>query len=117
MIQGFIQAGFTPLLAIDFFKSACKTLKENHPKTLVLCEDIKKLSGKNLEKRLNDKKPFVIIGGTPCQGFSIAGRQDPSDPRNSLFMEFVRILDYFQAPYFVMENVPGLMSAKNAKGE
>lgn len=117
MIHGFLDAGFIPLLAIDFFKSACRTLKENHPKTLVLCEDITKIRGKKLEQLLNGKKPSVIIGGPPCQGFSIAGKQDPRDPRNSLFMEFVRILDYFQTPYFVMENVPGLLSAKSAKGE
>lgn len=117
MIHGFKDAGFIPLLAIDFFRSACRTLKENHPKTLVLCEDITKIRGESLEQLLNGKKPTVIIGGPPCQGFSIAGKQDPRDPRNSLFMEFIRILDYFQAPYFVMENVPGLLSAKNAKGE
>ncbi|MHA1285096.1 MAG: DNA (cytosine-5-)-methyltransferase [Promethearchaeota archaeon] len=117
MVQGFVQAGFIPILAIDFFKSACKTLKFNHPKTYVICKDIRNVSEKYLENLLNGKKPTVIIGGPPCQGFSIAGKQDPNDPRNSLFMEFIRILKFFKAPFFVMENVPGILSSKNAKGE
>lgn len=60
----------------------------------------------------------VLIGGPPCQGFSVAGPQhkDPADPRNSLFREFVRIADYLRPRMTVIENVPGLLKRKTADG-
>ena len=59
----------------------------------------------------------IIVGGPPCQGFSIAGKRDLKDPRNSLFMEYVKYLDYFQPKAFIMENVVGILSMKNATNE
>lgn len=58
-----------------------------------------------------------MIGGPPCQGFSLSGNRDKSDPRNSLFMEFIRCVKELQPKFFVMENVPGLLSMKTAKGQ
>ena len=52
----------------------------------------------------------VVIGGPPCQGFSMAGRRNIRDPRNSLFMEFCKYIDYFQPKIFMMENVMGILS-------
>lgn len=52
-----------------------------------------------------------------CQGFSNAGRRDPKDPRNSLFKEFVKYLDYFSPFAFIMENVVGILSMKTANNE
>ena len=48
----------------------------------------------------------------PCQGFSMAGRRDNNDPRNSLFMEYVKYLDFFQPNMFLFENVMGILSMK-----
>lgn len=66
---------------------------------------------------LNGKKVDLVIGGPPCQAYSLAGRaQDPNsmknDYRNYLFESFVEIVDYFRPKVFVFENVPGILSAK-----
>ena len=53
-----------------------------------------------------------VVGGPPCQGFSLSGNRDPKDPRNSLFMDFMRIVREVNAKFFIMENVPGLLSMK-----
>jgi len=52
-----------------------------------------------------------------CQSFSIAGKRDKNDPRNALFMEYVKYLDYFKPKAFIMENVIGMLSKKTANGE
>ncbi len=59
----------------------------------------------------------ILVGGPPCQGFSIAGKRQTTDPRNSLFMEFVKYLTYFKPKAFVMENVVGILSMKTESGE
>lgn len=72
---------------------------------------------KGLDGIINKQKVDVIIGGPPCQAYSIAGRaQDPNsmrdDYRNYLFESFVKIVDYYRPSVFVFENVPGILSAK-----
>jgi len=57
----------------------------------------------------------VVLGGPPCQGFSVAGKRDPNDPRNKLFREFVRVVDELKPDYFVMENVPGILTMQKGK--
>ena len=54
----------------------------------------------------------IIVGSPPCQSFSMSGKRDKEDPRNSLFMEFVKYLDYFLPKAFIMENVIGILSKK-----
>ena len=63
------------------------------------------------------KKIDILVGGPPCQSFSIAGKRDKNDPRNSLFMEFVKYLNYFLPKTFIMENVVGILSKKTDEGE
>ena len=72
---------------------------------------------KGLDGLVGNKKVDVIIGGPPCQAYSIAGRaQDPNsmkdDYRNYLFESFVKIVDHYKPSVFVFENVPGILSAK-----
>src|SRR5690606_11277219 len=59
----------------------------------------------------------IIIGGPPCQGFSHAGKKDPSDPRNSLFKNYAQWVKTLKPKVFVMENVRGLLTGTNEKGE
>lgn len=113
---GFEMAGFHIPLAIEKDEWASSTYSYNHPKTKVLTEDITNLI--NLDQLfLKDVKIDGIIGGPPCQGFSLSGNRDKNDPRNSLFMEFIRFLAYFKPKFFVMENVPGLLSMVTKSGE
>lgn len=115
--EGFRMAGFDIVAGLDFDKWSMETFKENHKEAKAVLEDIRKVSGEDLAKNIGTKNIDVIAGGPPCQGFSIAGRRDPKDPRNSLFMEFIRIVNYFKPEWIVMENVFGIRSMKTAKGE
>lgn len=68
----------------------------------------------NKQKLVNSlkEKPDVIVGGPPCQGFSTAGWRNPNDKRNQLFKEFVNIVDKLKPDFFVMENVPGILTMR-----
>jgi len=113
---GFEMAGFKIPLAIEKDEWASETYKYNHPTTKVLTEDITEIN--DLEKLLEDNIIIDgIIGGPPCQGFSLSGNRDSSDPRNSLFMQFVRFVRNFKPKFFVMENVTGILSMKTKNGE
>lgn len=111
---GFELAGFDVLLAIEKDEWAAETYKYNHSKTNVITEDITTLH--NLDNILDSKKVTIdgVIGGPPCQGFSLSGNRDPKDPRNSLFMEFVRFVKHYDPQFFVMENVTGILSMKTS---
>lgn len=109
---GFEMAGFEIPLAIELDEWASETYRNNHPDTNVLTGDITQIT--DLEN-LIDKKYLPIdgiIGGPPCQGFSLSGNRDKNDPRNSLFMEFVRFVKFYNPKFFVMENVTGILSMK-----
>jgi DNA (cytosine-5)-methyltransferase 1 len=119
--EGFKQAGFDIVMGIDNVPIFLETFKKNHPESEIICGDIRKISvaeiQKIIKKKTRRKTVDVVIGGPPCQGFSMAGRRDPKDPRNSLFVEFLRILEALKPKCFLMENVPGLLSMKTASGE
>lgn len=109
-------AGFNIPLAVEKDEWASETYKKNHPNTKVVTGDITQITDLN---SLFDKKMIIdgIVGGPPCQGFSLSGNRDKKDPRNSLFMEFVRFVEHFNPKFFVMENVQGIMSMKTLKGQ
>ncbi|MDD2377188.1 MAG: DNA cytosine methyltransferase [Clostridia bacterium] len=108
--------GFNIPLAIEKDLWASETYKANHSNTKIVTEDITKIEN---PKDLLDANIIIdgIIGGPPCQGFSLSGNRDVNDPRNSLFMEFVRFVKIFQPKFFVMENVTGILSMKTKNKE
>lgn len=113
---GFEMAGFKIPLAVEKDEWASETYKTNHPHTNVITGDITQIT--DLDALLpKNIKVDGIIGGPPCQGFSLSGKRDKKDPRNSLFMDFVRFVKHFQPSFFMMENVPGILSMKTASGE
>jgi len=114
---GFEQAGFNILLGTDNNKTALETFKLNHPDSKILLGDISEISTKDILKTIDHQKIDVIIGGPPCQGFSLAGDRDPKDPRNSLFKEYLRIVKEIKPKVFIMENVRGILSMKNDSGQ
>jgi len=113
---GFQKAGFKILLGIDHNARAIDTFVANHKGSQVLCGDITKMSSAEIVNKIQNNSVDVIIGGPPCQGFSMAGKRQPNDPRNSLFMEYLRVVRDLKPKVFVMENVKGLLSMKNEKG-
>ena len=107
---GFEQAGFDIVSAVEIDPVHAGVHKYNFPDCNIYCQDIGELSGKELAG--DNKEIDVIIGGPPCQGFSLIGKRDINDPRNSLIMQFMRIVSEVRPRYFVMENVQGLTIGK-----
>ena len=116
--KGFDEENFENIFSNDCEKDFCKTYRENFPKHKLVEDKIENLSKKKILDLVKGKKIDVIIGGPPCQGFSIAGnigRKFIDDPRNHLFKEFVRVVDIIKPNFFVMENVERLFNHNNSK--
>ena len=90
---GFMQAGFNILLGIDSWNDAIVTYLKNHPHSKAINEDITKVTPQQLIEAsgVTAKDVDVIIGGPPCQGFSISGKRLIDDPRNKLNKSFVEM--------------------------
>lgn len=119
MSEGFTMEGFNILGAIEIEKNFFESYLQNHKKensSAFVLGDIacNKLKKKFIELNKNNKID-VIVGGPPCQGFSLAGLRNPEDKRNQLFKEFVHLVKEIKPEFFVMENVPGILSMR--KGE
>lgn len=116
---GFHMAGAEIVGAIETDAWACETFQANHPDALVVKSDITKLKDEEISKLFGKLSVDVILGGPPCQGFSIANKKngDPKDPRNSLFEEFIRLGKILNPRIMIMENVPNLIKAKTHDGE
>jgi len=85
-------------------------MNHHHP---AFVRDLTQFSPEQFEETLGIIPEIdMIVGGPPCQGFSMAGKRDKNDPRNSLFMEFYKYISYFRPKVFVMENVIGILSMK-----
>lgn len=118
MTLGFEQAGFSNVFSVEFDTTFAKTYKKNFPNHTLIVQDIKNITEKEIKKLIGNKKIHVIVGGPPCQGFSIAGRIGRSfieDKRNDLFKEFVRFVSIIKPSTFVLENVAAM--ERHNKGE
>lgn len=124
--EGLIQAGFEILFSSDISDMVEMTYRNRHEQlgliqginTWFERADIKDLTGEIICNRIAGLKIFdekkvpeidLMIGGPSCQGFSRAGRRDKSDPRNTLFGEYVRVINEIKPKYIVLENVEGFM--------
>lgn len=111
MSLGFDNAGFKNLLAVEFNKDFAETYKKNFPRHDLIVDDIKNVTEQQIYDIIKNEKVDVIIGGPPCQGFSIAGnigRNFIDDDRNRLFKEFVRFVKIIKPRVFVLENVAAM---------
>ena len=112
--QGFLKAGFEILAASEIWEPAVSSYKYNHEEVRVIEGDITSPDIKNgLYQAIDGTRVNVIIGGPPCQGYSIAGNRNPDDPRGQLYLDFVEIIEHFKPDFFVMENVKGLLHMKH----
>lgn len=110
MSLGFEQAGYKILLGIDNWQDSLNTFQYNHHGSQTLCADLMSLTPSEVKNKISGKAVDVIIGGPPCQGFSVAGKRIIDDNRNKLYKSFVRMVDYFRPKAFVLENVPNILS-------
>ena len=119
---GFLMTGKKLVGAMDNNEAACGTFKRNHhdsDKTLMcgdISDDVVRSRFVQLVKRnLKKQRLGMVVGGPPCQGFSLAGNRVADDPRNKLFKYFVELVGELNPKTFVFENVPGLLSMQNGK--
>ena len=138
---GLAMAGYTIRVMVEQNKSCCNTLKANFhaeellkrdninskkdirknikwyhtPEPVILQRDITTLTTEEILKAgdLKVGEPFIVFGGSPCQGFSTAGKRQLDDPRNRLIWEFWRVVDEAMPRSFFFENVPGMVYGKN----
>ena len=110
---GFSQEGFITSLANDIQDCCVDTYAHNHPETPrdhIVLGDIKDVV-KNLDELLAGRSVDIVVGGPPCQGFSMANRQRLiDDPRNYLYKSYVEVVEKVRPKFFVMENVKGMLS-------
>lgn len=113
MSEGFRMTGeFDIAFAIEFDKEIADAYKRNHQGTDVYNSNICDIDVEALHRK--HPKVDVIIGGPPCQGFSQKGKRlNLDDPRNFLFQQYVRFVQEFKPKYFVLENVPNIITTSN----
>ena len=117
--RGFMDAGYDVVLGVDFNESALKTFKANHGDAKTMLLDL--FDHKNIDvivKYLFDNgiSLDVLIGGPPCQGFSIAGPRDMNDRRNSLYLAMVKLARRIKPKAILLENVPGMIQTNDGIG-
>jgi DNA (cytosine-5)-methyltransferase 1 len=116
--EGFKVAGFSILAANDFDEFCAKTYKFNHPDTIFLEGPIQQLNPNNILDiiGLQPGELDCLIGGPPCQAFSVYNHQrGMHDERSGLFREYLRIVEGLMPKFIVMENVPGMTSIENGR--
>lgn len=107
---GFAAAGYVPLYSSDLEQTYCETIRENLGDHIVEPQDISDLSGKTVVKKIG-RRPDIVIGGPPCQSFSILGsRKSVKDPRGQLAFEYARFIREIGPKAFLFENVPGILT-------
>lgn len=110
MDLGFIQAGFQIVWANDFFREAVDSYKENIGNHIVF-GDITQISSDKIPDNVD-----IVIGGFPCQGFSVANtKRSEDDKRNFLYLEMLRVIRDKKPKVFVAENVKGILSLSKGK--
>lgn len=110
MSLGFEQAGFDVVAAVEVDPVHAAVHAFNFPECAVICRDISLVTPEFIraEAGIGDARVDLVVGGAPCQGFSLIGQRVLDDPRNGLVRQFIRLVKGLDASYFVFENVKGL---------
>lgn len=120
---GLVMAGFTPVASVEIMPEAVETYKYNFVNKKGFNEKVEtrdirtQIVKEELYKIIGNQHIDLIVGGFPCQGFSMAGNRVVSDPRNSLYLEMLEIVKNVKPDYVVMENVEGLRTMLDGKVE
>lgn len=114
---GFAAEGFSLVGHVEIEESANQIYKENFPNSRLLGTDICDVSDHDIQNWISEFGGIdILVGGPPCQGFSLAGKRNPEDTRNQLYKYYVHIVSVLQPKVFVMENVRLLTSMRTADG-
>ncbi len=117
--RGFMDAGYDVVLGVDFDAAALRTFKENHGHSEAMKLDL--FDHSNIAKITDyldehNHKIDVLVGGPPCQGFSVAGPRNMNDKRNSLYLAMVELANILQPQAIILENVPGMIQVNGGIG-
>jgi DNA (cytosine-5)-methyltransferase 1 len=110
---GFRAANFKKLFSVEINQHASSTIRKNFPGSVHFEKPIEEITEAEVLEALGGRPLDVLAGGPPCQGFSVAGSRRIDDPRNKLFLEFCRLVEICQPKFFVMENVPGILTMQH----
>lgn len=122
--SGLEMAGFNCIGGIELKETIAKTHALNHKNSKTIFGDIREISPEQYAKKLGVDHVDVIIGGPPCPTFStigdakirsVTGKPTEEDPRNELFLEYLKYVDYFRPEIFVIENVPNFITKYKGK--
>ena len=112
LTEGLHQAGFHTRVAVEVDEIAVTSFKMNHYHTNVIQKDIRDVKGKDIRDFFGNKELHLLAGCPPCQGFSsirkLNRKRSVKDPRNSLVIEYFRLVNELRPLTIMMENVPGL---------
>ena len=112
---GFMKQGFNCILANDIEKYSEDTFKKNWPKIPFIRDDIRNISSADVLDKTGNVYPDIILGGPPCQGFSVMGDKTTSDIRNTLFLNYVKLVNELKPSCFLFENVKGIKTMYNGR--
>lgn len=112
---GFEQAGFDVVASVEIDPIHAATHKYNFPDATVICRDIKEVSAADIRTaaKIGNQIVDAVIGGPPCQGFSLIGHRVLSDPRNNLVFHYLRIVAELNPRTFMFENVAGMATGEH----
>ena len=115
MTLGFEQAGFDVLAAVEFDPIHASVHEYNFPFWTTICQSVTNTAGRDIrhESAIDNRDIDVVFGGPPCQGFSLMGKRNLDDDRNSLVFHFIRLVLDLNPKFFVMENVRGMTIGKH----
>ncbi|MFI3168547.1 MAG: DNA cytosine methyltransferase [Faecalibacterium sp.] len=112
--KGFENAGFQVLLGVDNDNAALYTFEKNHKNAKTLNADLSAPETFDMiEDLIGNQTVDVIVGGPPCQGFSLSGPRNFEDERNKLYLAMINTVEKFSPKAFVIENVPGMGTLYN----
>ncbi|QSB10847.1 DNA cytosine methyltransferase [Lysinibacillus fusiformis] len=119
LLQGLLQTDYNVLFSVEIDKAAVRTHLENFPDIPVFDDDIRNLTKEKMVELTKNSEIDLVVGGPPCQGFSVFGKRrfintqgynPKEDDRNKLVYEFIRVVRELKPKYFFMENVKGFLS-------
>lgn len=117
---GFLEEGFNVVLGVDNEEIALKTFEYNHPESKALKIDLFNHENISIIEDFLDMNKMnidVLVGGPPCQGFSLAGKREENDKRNILYEAMVKVAAKLKPKVVVLENVPGLLTLFEGKAK
>lgn len=116
--EGFRQEGYHVAAGVDYDENSVETFNKNHPESAAIQGDVSEIDPEYIlqEGGVSKEDVNIVVGGPPCQGFSIAGDRNEGDERNQLFKDFASKIAVLEPEYFIMENVTGLLSMETPEG-